>query len=1095
MRQRLELLIGAIDQTRNAFQSVGRGLSGMREQSEQVGKGMAGLRDQATQLGDTLGRVGAALGLGFGVQQLIAMADQFSQLQSRLALAVTSQEEFNRANAELFEIAQRNRAPLEETVALYARLAPSFQAMGRDQGEALAVTDAIGQAIALSGASAAGAAGALTQLGQAFASGVLRGEEFNSVNEATPRVMQAIAQGMGVPIGALRKLAEQGQLTSEVVVNALLNQRERLATEYASMPVTVTGALTQLRNAFLKTLGETDQASGTTAALAQVIQTLAANLNLVINLIGVALVAAVGKMVGALVTSILINKAEAAARLANLRLIQAEAVARVQAAQAALAQATAQGTATAAAAASLATARGEATAAMAATAAAASSTSLWGRAVGLLGGALRLLGGPIGLVITGVALLGAALFGARNTVVEFGGRTATMGQIVVAVWDTMIEQVRAVGQWLAGLVGISNLSWGRIREGIAGAVGSISGLLRTLANFVIGNFHAMGSVASITTSFMLERFRNAFSDMGAIVRALGRDIAAAFRGDFSMQHLRDQMRRGVGEMREFGGQLAAAVRQAYSRDYVGEAAANVARRIRPEAAARERVFAQEQPQNQPPQTPPAGGGGGGGRAAASNLDAARLAQAQAQAQAQASLLSDALARAQTEIERALEDRLISIRDFHSRKTEIEQQAIDAEIERTRSALAEQQRLAVEGEDEGARIRAKGEVAKLEAELIVLNNRRAAAAVTNARAAALAERELADSLAQVRAELAEITGTTTDDDRRKVIERQYRDLRDRLVAQGDDGGVSLVDRLIDVKVAQSNLQTLEAAWQQSNERMRTAQQSIQIQQQAGLLTESQARQQIIALQQQSAAEMEQLLPIMERAAQAIGPEAVQRVQAWRNELAQTKLVVDDVAVTVEGAFKDGMVSMFEAIGSGAKSAREAFADFARSVMAAIQRIAAQKLAESLFGGLFGGSASTGTSLIGKAASWLFGVRMATGGLVRGPGTSTSDSIPARLSAGEYVVNAAAVRSVGVAFLNGINGLSAGPQWQGGALALAAGGLVPQVNVQAAQPVQQALRIVNAVDPGLTHDHLQTPAGERVIVNIITRNSRAIRNALA
>ena len=90
----------------------------------------------------------------------------------------------------------------------------------------------------------------------------------------------------------------------------------------------------------------------------------------------------------------------------------------------------------------------------------------------------------------------------------------------------------------------------------------------------------------------------------------------------------------------------------------------------------------------------------------------------------------------------------------------------------------------------------------------------------------------------------------------------------------------------------------------------------------------------------------------------------------------------------------------------------------------------------------------------------------------------------------------MRSVGVAFLNGINGLQAGPQWQGGALALAAGGLVPQVNVQqAAQPAQQALRIVNAVDPGLTHDHIQTPAGERVIVNIIGRNARAIRSALA
>jgi hypothetical protein len=123
------------------------------------------------------------------------------------------------------------------------------------------------------------------------------------------------------------------------------------------------------------------------------------------------------------------------------------------------------------------------------------------------------------------------------------------------------------------------------------------------------------------------------------------------------------------------------------------------------------------------------------------------------------------------------------------------------------------------------------------------------------------------------------------------------------------------------------------------------------------------------------------------------------------------------------------------------------------------------------------------------------KFAAGGLVSGAGSATSDSIPARLSAGEYVVRAAAVRQVGVAFLDSLNGLSVGPQFKGGALAFAAGGLVPEVKVPPAQPqVNQAVRIVNAIDPGVTHDHLQTPAGERVIVNIIGRNARAIRSAL-
>ena len=98
---------------------------------------------------------------------------------------VTSQEQFNTADAALFAIAQKNRSPLAETVTLYAWLAPSVQALQRAQVDALKATEAIGQAVALSGTSTEAAAGALMQLGQAFVSGQLRGEEFNSIIEWT----------------------------------------------------------------------------------------------------------------------------------------------------------------------------------------------------------------------------------------------------------------------------------------------------------------------------------------------------------------------------------------------------------------------------------------------------------------------------------------------------------------------------------------------------------------------------------------------------------------------------------------------------------------------------------------------------------------------------------------------------------------------------------------------------------------------------------------------------------------------------------------------------------------------------------------------
>ena len=114
---------------------------------------------------------------------------------------------------------------------------------------------------------------------------------------------------------------------------------------------------------------------------------------------------------------------------------------------------------------------------------------------------------------------------------------------------------------------------------------------------------------------------------------------------------------------------------------------------------------------------------------------------------------------------------------------------------------------------------------------------------------LGKRELAEALAQAREELAQLTGTDTAEDRRAAIERSYRDLRARLAAENDAAGVSLIDRLISVRAAQANLAKLEQEWRLVTERLRNAQEAIQIQQQAGLLTEAQARRQIVALQQQ------------------------------------------------------------------------------------------------------------------------------------------------------------------------------------------------------------------------------------------------------
>ncbi|MBB3211669.1 lambda family phage tail tape measure protein [Herbaspirillum sp. Sphag1AN] len=321
------------------------------------------------------------------------------------------------------------------------------------------------------------------------------------------------------------------------------------------------------------------------------------------------------------------------------------------------------------------------------------------------------------------------------------------------------------------------------------------------------------------------------------------------------------------------------------------------------------------------------------------------------------------------------------------------------------------------------------------------------------------------------------------------------------AEGDTEGQAAVSRLIDVKVAAADLAAYERQFNETLSRMRASEEAINLQRQSGLLSESQARSQILALHRETGVALEALLPQLEASAAAIGPQALTHVQAWKNEITQLRLVVDQVAVAIDASLHDGLTQMFTEFGSGAKSAQDAFAGFTKSVLTSINRIASQKLADALIGSLFG-AAPGGTGVTGGAGSVggmgaLFSSLLkgfASGGLVTGPGTSTSDSVPARLSAGEYVLNAAAVKRVGVAFLQGINGLSTGPEVAGPIRKFAAGGLVPAPASSPAQTTGQSMRIVNVIDPAMAADYLTSSAGEKTILNILQRNAGAVRQVL-
>ena len=330
--------------------------------------------------------------------------------------------------------------------------------------------------------------------------------------------------------------------------------------------------------------------------------------------------------------------------------------------------------------------------------------------------------------------------------------------------------------------------------------------------------------------------------------------------------------------------------------------------------------------------------------------------------------------------------------------------------------------------------------------------------------------------------------------RERMRREYQPLIEKLQRTGDSAGAADVGRLIDVEGDLAELSRLERQYQTVTERMAIRERELQVQKDAGMLTESQMRREVLTLHQQTAAEVEGLIPKMQELATATGSEeAINRVARLKVEVAGLKTVADDVASRINGDVENAFATMFTEIGSGAKSAKDAFADFARSVIGSINRIAAQKIAESLFGGL-GKGAAGGGGLGGLVSGFFQWAGFAGGGYVRGPGTSTSDSIPARLSAGEYVLRAEAVRRLGVDFLHRLNGGAFLPRWQQNRLAFADGGFVPEAAPAPAAPASQAVRIVNVIDPGMAGDYLNSAAGEKTILNVLSRNGAAVRELL-
>lgn len=238
-----------------------------------------------------VGLAGAFAG-AYATGHLISLADEWSSVNARLKQASQSTDDFNESQRALMEISQRTGTAFSDNASLFARSAASMREYGYSSEEVLKVTEAISTGLKLSGASTSEASSVITQFSQALAQGVLRGEEFNSVNENGDRVIRALASGMGVARKDLKAMADQGQLTADKVVPALISQLGALQDEYGAMPQTVASATTKIENAFLAWVGGANEATGATSALTGALNAISDNINTVASAAGV--LAAIG---------------------------------------------------------------------------------------------------------------------------------------------------------------------------------------------------------------------------------------------------------------------------------------------------------------------------------------------------------------------------------------------------------------------------------------------------------------------------------------------------------------------------------------------------------------------------------------------------------------------------------------------------------------------------------------------------------------------------------------------------------------------------------------------------------------------------------
>ncbi|CAI2158338.1 Phage-related minor tail protein [Serratia entomophila] len=263
-------------------------LGEMEKQSGKADASLSKLERQAASTGSTFGtlsRVAAAVTAALSFREVMSYADAWTTLNNKLANAVRANETLADVTERVFQITQATRSSLNGTATLYSRLERATRSYNTSADDLAKLTTIINQGFVVSGATAQEAEGAIVQLSQGLASGVLRGQEYNSVAEQGSRLSIALADSLGVSIGQLRAMAAQGKLTTDVVVKGLLSQGDAIGREFAKTTMTIGQASQIAGNNITKFIGSSTTVKTGMMVFNDAIITLSENLSAVSNVI------------------------------------------------------------------------------------------------------------------------------------------------------------------------------------------------------------------------------------------------------------------------------------------------------------------------------------------------------------------------------------------------------------------------------------------------------------------------------------------------------------------------------------------------------------------------------------------------------------------------------------------------------------------------------------------------------------------------------------------------------------------------------------------------------------------------------------------